>query len=609
MKYWWISIVLLCRPISGLAQEAEGDFWQEEVPSLEEEDILRRQSHYRININTASLEEWMSLPGASIDFIQAVLVYRKHHQFQSIYELQIIEGADLEWLKQVKRRLVCNNDQLDISATRREMLVRFKPDLYGRKGFSDTGESAFLGKAIQQYWRYHDARKQWDWGLSVEQDAGESWQRGPDHVGMFVRYRPGQTLKSVVLGDYQLSLGQGLLTRNTRQIISGAIGDGLVSWNGILPLASANEYLFNRGIALEYQLESWQFITAFSRRKLDGRFKEEGGYTLYQSGLHRNRSELAYRKSISEQKLMQRIAWSLGTYQMGLNLVWNSLSKATEASGVSFDYKYQGNKIYTYGEFLLRSKKEWEALHGVLYSMRIVDLHWRWFGTSHQRQSTLTLNFPLKRKQILSLRWQKEKQYAPSYRLQIPGELSSFWLTGPIPNWIKLKGSWRLAYETQYRDQSGNQETIKVIQYHRWLRARLHFHLLDNEEWRLDYRFEWVKHEVQSIAKTGQLNYLQLSYALKDWSLFLRYTLFQTADYDTRLYAYEQDLPYVFSVPLFYGKGQRLALMAKKKFKRYTCVGKWTLTAFPEIKESGSGADSYAGKVLHQFSLQFSCSW
>ena len=37
--------------------------------------------------------------------------------------------------------------------------------------------------------------------------------------------------------------------------------------------------------------------------------------------------------------------------------------------------------------------------------------------------------------------------------------------------------------------------------------------------------------------------------------------LFSTQDYNTRVYTYENDVPYAFSIPSFFGSGQRWYLM------------------------------------------------
>lgn len=53
-----------------------------------------------------------------------------------------------------------------------------------------------------------------------------------------------------------------------------------------------------------------------------------------------------------------------------------------------------------------------------------------------------------------------------------------------------------------------------------------------------------------------------------NWSYSLRYLLFDTPNYSTRIYVYEPDVLYSFSVPAFYGEGQRIVGILKCKINR-----------------------------------------
>ena len=53
-----------------------------------------------------------------------------------------------------------------------------------------------------------------------------------------------------------------------------------------------------------------------------------------------------------------------------------------------------------------------------------------------------------------------------------------------------------------------------------------------------------------------------------NWSYSLRYLLFDTPNYSTRIYVYEPDVLYSFSVPAFYGEGQRIVGVLKCKINK-----------------------------------------
>ena len=68
----------------------------------------------------------------------------------------------------------------------------------------------------------------------------------------------------------------------------------------------------------------------------------------------------------------------------------------------------------------------------------------------------------------------------------------------------------------------------------------------------------------------GFVAYQDLIYAPKSipFKVQTRFAIFDTDDYDTRIYAYENDVLYAFSVPAYYGKGTRFYLNLNYKLNR-----------------------------------------
>jgi hypothetical protein len=48
----------------------------------------------------------------------------------------------------------------------------------------------------------------------------------------------------------------------------------------------------------------------------------------------------------------------------------------------------------------------------------------------------------------------------------------------------------------------------------------------------------------------------------------MRFAIFDAEDYDTRIYAYENDVLYSFSVPAYYGRGTRFYINLNYKINR-----------------------------------------
>jgi len=94
----------------------------------------------------------------------------------------------------------------------------------------------------------------------------------------------------------------------------------------------------------------------------------------------------------------------------------------------------------------------------------------------------------------------------------------------------------------------------------------------------------------------------------KPYSLSFRYALFDAKDYNARIYAYESDVLYSFSVPALYGKGMRLYLLGKVKlFNALTLYARIGRTIYSDRDEIGSGLTLIEGN--HKTDLKVEAIW
>jgi hypothetical protein len=101
-------------------------------------------------------------------------------------------------------------------------------------------------------------------------------------------------------------------------------------------------------------------------------------------------------------------------------------------------------------------------------------------------------------------------------------------------------------------------------------------------QWRLQSRYaaaaNWtftLRADMQMVERPDKQNLPKGFYLGQDirytsnnkkWNITTRYALFDTEEYDTRVYAYEPDVLYSFSTPAYYGRGSR-----------WLIIGKWTI--------------------------------
>jgi len=77
------------------------------------------------------------------------------------------------------------------------------------------------------------------------------------------------------------------------------------------------------------------------------------------------------------------------------------------------------------------------------------------------------------------------------------------------------------------------------------------------------------------------------------YKLWLRYAMYDIPEWENRIYAYENDVLYSFSVPAFNSKGTRFILMGKAElFPGLELSVRYALSQFRGIKTRGTGDDA-----------------
>ena len=102
----------------------------------------------------------------------------------------------------------------------------------------------------------------------------------------------------------------------------------------------------------------------------------------------------------------------------------------------------------------------------------------------------------------------------------------------------------------------------------------------------------------------GYLLFQDLAYRPlnKKWSFSLRYVLFDTPSYSSRIYAYEPDVLYSFSVPIHYGEGQKyVAILSYKMKSKLTINFKYAQTQYFDQTPIRGG--SIEGQLFSEFKI------
>jgi hypothetical protein len=108
-------------------------------------------------------------------------------------------------------------------------------------------------------------------------------------------------------------------------------------------------------------------------------------------------------------------------------------------------------------------------------------------------------------------------------------------------------------------------------------------------------------------AEFGYLAYQDVSYSPLSSRLSgnIRVAYFNTASYDSRIYAYEDDVLYNFTFGLYNGKGLRgYANLKYRLAKRIDLWGRYALYNYDNVETVGSGLDEINGKMKSEMRIQ-----
>ena len=158
--------------------------------------------------------------------------------------------------------------------------------------------------------------------------------------------------------------------------------------------------------------------------------------------------------------------------------------------------------------------------------------------------------------------------------------------------------------------QAGNSVTnfLVVISKQNW-RTELSFkvNIAVTVRSRVDLVWYHTDHENSSNAGKGFLGFFDFLYKpmLSPYAAGLRLQYFETDNYDSRVYAYENDVLYSYSVPALYDKGFRYYLNLRYNFKkRITLWLRWAQTIYGNKTTIGSGRDEINGNKKSEIKLQ-----
>ena len=609
-----------------------------------------------VNLNSATREQLEQFPFLSDIQIEHLLAYIYiHGQMETIYELQLVEELDRQTI-QYLLPFVCikaiNNEPAFRWKTmlkdagrygKNEVLTRLDIPFYKRKGYEHTYLGPSVYNSVKYTFRYRD---QLYAGGVAEKDAGEPFAAlhnsyGYDYYSFYLLLQNCGRLKSLAVGNYRLSFGQGLVM-STDYLMGKTIYAS--SFNnrsaGIKRHSSTDEYNYFRGVATTVALTKRLSVSAFySHRNMDGVVTDGEITSVYKTGLHRSRKEADKKNLLTSQLTGGNVSYQQNHIRLGITGVYYVFNRLYEPELTGYSkYNIHGNHFYNLGiDYAYRwrrfsfqgetaiGKQGWASLNRLQYSpvqdIQFMLIHrfysydyWAMYAHSFGEGSTVqneqgyyvgleTTPFSHWRFfvsfDLFSFPWKK-------YRINKPSRGTDGLIQATFTPRTNLSMYLKYRYKQKERDLTGSKGTLTLPIFHHQLRYRLNYSLNDvfSSRTTLDYNH----FHSQDRAATKGYQVTQMISSQLPWTrLFadVQGSYFCTDDYDSRVYVSEKGLLYTFYTPSFQGRGFRCAVRLRYELnKHWLFITKFGETIYLNRNEIGSGNDLIYGNKKADIQMQ-----
>ena len=633
-----------------------------------------------ININSDNIEMLAEFKFLSVFQLECIKKYRRNYgDILFIEELYEVEGIDEKCIEVIKP-LICFEDNKTYDKFvlkdifkygKNKVLFEASQCLNKKEGYKKIDDSLlykkpnsiYLGSPQKLYLRYNFSYKdKIEAGFVMEKDPGEYLLRknindsirtmlgkqcysGFDYYSLhFCIYNFGW-LKTLAIGDYKVSFGQGLTMGNGMSYV--ARGESLLRKNKKISASkSANEGYYLRGIASTLKYRNLELSVFYSNKHIDANVLTYDTLneivievtSLHQSGLHRTYNEIIDRKAIRQQLYGFNLCYKNSNFNIGYtihktdlsavlipeNNIYNTFNfRGKSISNQSIDFYYIMRNIALYGEIAMSWNKGYAGLLGanfqpasyidftVLYRNYAKDyqcLYSNAFASGSKTNNekgcyfssaiSLAANWKLINSiDFFKHDFFKNTTHSPNHGYEFDSKLN--YSNNNIQTFLEYRNKHKMK-NTSHTDLYQKHlilEKNNMIRFHISYQISKDVILKNRAEYHFNYH--------EDGRYNSYLIYQDILYAPpeKSYNIAFRYELFNAEK--GSIYSYENDVLYAFAAGGLSGKGIRTYLVGK--IKTMNCIqfsGKIGFTLYDDKHEIGSGLEKIEGSWRSDGKLQ-----
>lgn len=546
-----------------------------------------------------------------------------------------------------------------------EAYFRYQTILEDKNGYDDVPDSVlensnsyYQGNADRYYTRLRFSyRTNLSIGVTAEKDPGEQFFKGSqaktgfDFYSVHAFYKGGKYVRSVALGDYQVQIGQGLNLWSGYAFGKTAdVTNVKRTANSLKPYTSVDETRFLRGAAIELGAGKFAWTNFASIKKVDATIladslveEQEFVSSINLTGLHRTNSEIARKDALTEMMYGSNLRYQQRNLSLGFAAVYQGYTAAYSKTvapynqfdfrgkatmGISADYSWVVKNFNFFGEVSYAThSKSFAQIHGVLMSLdqrvsaaliyRNYDRAYQTFynngfseGSRTQNEQGLYAGLKMNFTPVFSVNAYADFFKFPwlKYQVDAPSFGHEFMIQPSYKPSRSLEVYARYRQQLRQKNSRDSDGTVTGIEDVLQRNYRINFNYKISESFRLKSRIEYVTiNRKSNTPEDGIILTQDIQYQPKSspFDVSLRYALFDTDSYDTRIYTYENNAQYVFSVPSYYYQGSRAYVLIRYTFlRRFDLWARYGVSLYANRKSLGSGAEEITGNSRTDITVQ-----
>lgn len=616
----------------------------EDLSLLNSLQINALLKHIEKNGKLITLEELQSIEGFDLETIRLIQPFAK-------------VNGDLDQAKLSFRNILNEGSS--------SLFIRYTRVLEEQEGFSPisaedlaANENArYLGNADKWFTRYRfNYSNNLSLGFTGEKDAGEQFLNGNNKNGFdfysgHVFLQGFGAVKQLAIGDFQAQFGQGL-TFWSGLAFGRTPSIFTLKRNApkLRPYTSVQEDLFLRGGGITLQHKDMELTLFYSSKKADANISGRDTLTneaiissISEDGFHRTPNEIEDENVVLQEYLGANLSYEKRNFSIGVTGVHNridaefqprispynqfsQLDNQNTNVGADFSYLFKNVNVFgevtksidggighTLGALIVLDKRLSLAIQNRRFEKNFIPIQSNAIGESSTNTNengtfigleakpskTITISAFADR---FSFDWLRFQTDAPSTGHRLLAQLD-------------YKPSKKIAAYFRYRkrsrgrnDNSISDEGLTSLSQEGLSNYRINFAYQVTKEIQLKSRVEFTRYNIgngqneDGLLLYQDIRFKKLSFPL---SLTLRYALFSTDSYNSRIYAYENDVLYAFSIPAFNGRGTRFYITTKYRIRRGVDLWlRFAQTYYSDRTSIGTGRDEITGNTRSEIKAQ-----